>query len=166
LRAWAGYGVGAIGLLANDESMKEWARGSFKLVACAANPDGSLPLEMRRADRALNYQIHAVSPLVMTAVMLGSASFDGFSECNGALRKIVDFTLAAAKDPAIVEKINGKPQVFNAGDQVHDPFTMAWAEPYLAHVKDPALNAYVAPLRPLMNSKLGGNLTKIYGKNS
>jgi hypothetical protein len=33
-------------------------------------------------------------------------------------------------------------------------------------VNDPALNAYVAPLRPLMNSKLGGNLTKIYGKKS
>jgi len=38
---------------------------------------------------------------------------------------------------------------------------MAWAEPYLAHVADAELDAFVEPLRPMSHSKLGGNLTEL-----
>lgn len=165
LRAWTGLAVGTIGLVVDDPTLLKWGQDSFQLVACQVSPDGSLPLEMGRADRALGYQIHAVSPLVLSAVLFASDTFDGFALCDGALAKIVAFTVAAAKDPTIVEKITGKPQVFLAGDEVKSPFTMAWAEPYLAHVADPDLDAFVAKLRPLSNSKLGGNLTEIYGKS-
>ena len=163
LRAWSGLAVGAIGLAAKDETLLDWGRESFRLVACAATADGSLPLEMGRADKALHYQIHAVSPLVVSAVLLASPTFDGFTECDGALPRIVGFTLAAMKDPSIVTTITGKKQSFKVGDEVKQSFSVAWAEPYLGHVADADLEAFVAGLRPLSNSKLGGNLTRIYG---
>ncbi len=163
LRAWSGLAVGAIGLATEDPALVDWGRETFRLVACSADDAGALPLEMERADKSLHYQIHAVAPLVLMATVLGGREFDGFSECGNALKRIVGFTLAAAQDPSIVVAMTGETQSFRPGDQVEDPFVMAWAEPYLEHVDNPELEAYVAPLRPLSNSKLGGNLTLLYG---
>ena len=85
LRAWAGLAVGTVGLATDDQGMVDWGRQSFRVVACAANADGSLPQEMKRADRALSYQIYATSPLVMSATLFASPTFDGFTECDGVL---------------------------------------------------------------------------------
>ena len=161
LRAWAGLAAAAIGKAANDPAMIQWATRSFELVVCDAAADGSLPLEMGRADRALNYQLHATAPLVLTAQLLAGEGFDGYAVCGGKLEDIARFSLAALKDPTIVEAINGKKQTFASGKQQVEPFMMAWAEPFLAHRANPELDAFVEPLRPLSHSKLGGDLTAL-----
>jgi poly(beta-D-mannuronate) lyase len=161
LRAWAALAAAAIGKAGEDQAMIEWARQSFELVACDASADGSLPLEMGRADKALNYQLHATAPLVITAALLADEGFDGYAACGGKLEDIARFSLAALKDPALVEAINGKKQTFATGKQEVEPFMMAWAEPFLAHTADAELDAFVEPLRPLSHSKLGGNLTAL-----
>ena len=161
LRAWAALAAAAIGRAAADAPMIQWAKDSFELVACAASPDGSLPLEMGRAERALNYQLHATAPLVLTAELLAAEGFDGYAACGGKLEDIARFSLAALKDPAVVEAINGKKQTFATGKQKLEPYMLAWAEPFLTHVADPELDAFVAPLRPMSHSKLGGNLTRL-----
>ena len=161
LRAWAGLAAVAIGRVTADDALLGWGRSSFELVACQASADGSLPLEMGRADRALNYQLHAVAPLVVTADLLAASGYDGYAACGGKLDSIVAFSLAAIEDPTLVEAINGKEQTFSSGKQELEPFMMAWAEPQLRHRPSPELEAFVAPLRPLSHSKLGGNLTKL-----
>lgn len=161
LRAWAALAATAIGLNENDRDLIDWGKKSYELVECRANPDGSLPAEMKRGDLALHYQLHAVSALVMTAYLLHEDGADSFAACDGKIKTIVGFTLKAAKDPGIVTKINGKTQSYAKGDDKLEPFEFAWAEPYLSVVPDPALDAYVAPMRPLSHSKLGGNLTKL-----
>jgi poly(beta-D-mannuronate) lyase len=118
---------------------------------------------MGRADRALNYQLHAVAPLVVTADLLAPQGFDAYSLCGGKLNTIVDFSWKAAKDPALVEALNGKKQTLSTGAQKLEPYMMAWAEPYLAKTKAPELDAFVAPFREMSHSKLGGNLTLMEG---
>lgn len=161
LRAWAGLAAAAIGRLDGDTALLEWAKGSFELVACQANPDGSLPLEMNRADKALNYQLHATAPLIVTADLLKATGYDGYAACSGKLLQIAAFSLRAVDDPALVEAISGKRQTFQTGKQQVEPFMLAWVEPLLRHHPDAAISAYVDDLRPLSHAKLGGNLTRI-----
>lgn len=161
LRAWAGLASAAIGRLDSNRQLLDWGRASFELVTCQASPDGSLPLEMGRADRALNYQLHATAPLIVTAELLRSTGYDGYAACGGKLRTIADFSFAAAQDPALVQDITGKKQTLQTGEQDLESFMLAWVEPFLRVVPDSRIDALVNPLRPLSNAKLGGNLTKI-----
>jgi poly(beta-D-mannuronate) lyase len=163
LRAWAALAAASIGLAADNEALITWGEQSLELVACAANEDGSLPLEMGRADRALNYQLHAVAPLVVTADLLVPQGFDAYGLCGGKLHKIVEFSWQAAKDPTLVEALNGRKQTFSTGEQKLEPYAMAWADAYLAKFDAPELDAFVAPLREMSHSKLGGNLTLMEG---
>jgi len=161
LRAWAGLAAAAIGRLDNDKALLDWARGSFELVACQASADGSLPLEMNRADKALNYQLHATAPLIVTADLLKATGFDGYAACDGKLLQIAIFSLRGIEDPAIVEAINGSKQTFQTGKQTLEPYMLAWVEPLLRQHPDSSLDAFVEDLRPFSHAKLGGNLTRI-----
>jgi poly(beta-D-mannuronate) lyase len=161
LRAWAGLASAAIGRLDNNAQLLDWAKSSFELVTCQASPDGSLPLEMGRAARALNYQLHATAPLIVTAEILRPTGYDGYAACDGKLRTIADFSLAAAENPKLVADITGKEQTIQTGEQELEPYMLAWVEPFLRANPDSRIDALVAPLRPLAHAKLGGNLTKI-----
>lgn len=161
LRAWAGLAAAAIGRLDGDKALLDWARGSFELVTCQASPDGSLPLEMNRADKALNYQLHATGPLIVTADLLKATGYDGYAACGGKLLQIAAFSLKAVDDPAIVQAINGKEQTFQTGKQHLEPYMLAWVEPLLRHHPDAGIDAYVDDLRPFSHAKLGGNLTRL-----
>ncbi len=161
LRAWAGLASAAIGRFDNNRQLLDWATRSFELVTCQANPDGSLPLEMGRATRALSYQLHATAPLVVTAELLRPTGYDGYAACDGKLRSIADFSFAAAQDPKRVEAIAGKRQTLQTGEQDLEPYMLAWVEPFLRAVPDSRINALVNRFRPLAHAKLGGNLTKI-----
>ena len=53
LRAWAGLAAAAAGLVADDEDLLDWAAGTVELVACEADEDGALPLEMGRGHKGV-----------------------------------------------------------------------------------------------------------------
>jgi poly(beta-D-mannuronate) lyase len=161
LRAWAALAAAAMGRVDGDQRLLGWARDSFELVACQAAPDGSLPLEMNRADKAMNYQLHATAPLVVTADLLAATGYDGYAACDGALTRIADFSLAAAANPAVVEKVAGVEQTYQTGKQKLEPFALAWVENYLRHKPDPELESFVESYRPMSHAKLGGNLTRL-----
>lgn len=161
LRAWAALAAAATGRLDSDQNILDWARSSLELVACQASPDGSLPLEMNRADKAMNYQLHATAPLVVTAELLAATGYDAYAACDGALTRIAGFSLKAAADPAVVEQVAGVEQSYQTGKQKLEPFALAWLEPYLRHQPDAAAEALAEKYRPLAHAKLGGNLTRI-----
>lgn len=161
LRAWAGLAAAAIGRLDGERALLDWAKTSFELVACQASEDGALPLEMNRADKALNYQLHATAPLVVAADLLAATGYDGYAACDGKLAQIAAFSLRALDDPALVEAISGKEQTFQTGKQEIEPFMLAWVEPLLRHHPDAGIDAFVEDFRPLSHAKLGGNLTRL-----
>ena len=80
-------------------------------------------------------------------------------------RCIAEFTVAAAEDPKLVETITGRAQVFSGGGREEAAFFHGLGGAVSGQqVTDPEVENFVAPLRPLSNSKLGGNLTKLYKK--
>ena len=81
------------------------------------------------------------------------------------IEKAVGFALAGIEDPSKVAEIAGVHQSVPQGLAEQEPFTVAWLEAYLSLVSDGDLDRALAPLRPLSNSKLGGDLTLLYRNN-
>jgi len=162
LRAWAALAVARIGLTVEDAAMIDWADASVRLVVCQAAADGSLPLEMARRDLALHYQLHAVTPLVVTAALLQARGHDLFMACDRALHRTVGFTLDAFDNPKLVETLSGKPQSYFDGSEKLRGFELAWAEAYLSLFYAPRLTAFVASYGALGNSKLGGKQSLLW----
>ncbi|MEO8683989.1 MAG: alginate lyase family protein [Devosia sp.] len=164
LRAWATLAMASTGAITGDEKTLTWARDSYKLLVCGAGEDGAFPAEMERGERALHYQLHALAPLVVAIGLLDPEGKADEELCRSKLETIADFTLAAVQEPKLVADLVGKDQVFSGDDESKPaPYQLAWAEPYLARYPDAALEAYIKPLRPLRYSKLGGDLTAVYG---
>ncbi len=161
-RAWAGLAAAQVGAITGQQNLLDWGAQTNEMLICSANPDGSLPEEMKRKDKALHYQLHAVAPIVMTARILHSSKPDSLGVCDGKLDKIVDFTIAALANPEVVADIAGTKQSFQTRKEKLKPFQIAWLEAYLSLREDTVALALAKSYRPLANSFLGGNLTRYY----
>ncbi|WP_296038697.1 alginate lyase family protein [uncultured Agrobacterium sp.] len=162
-RAWAGLAAAQVGAIANRQDLLDWGAQTNEMLICSANDDGSLPEEMKRKDKALHYQLHAVAPIVVTAQILAASIPGAPSVCQGKLDKIVDFTIAALTNPALVTDLADAKQSFQTRREKLRSFQVAWLEPYLYLQRDDKQALDLAnSLRPLSNSFLGGNLTELY----
>ncbi|EPX86010.1 alginate lyase family protein [Salipiger mucosus] len=162
LRAWAGLAATAVGRTADDEVLTSWRAHTLALVACQADEDGALPLEMDRGPRALHYQLHAVGPLVVSAGLLEQDGYPAFGICDDAVPRIVDFTTRAVEAPELAEEKAGEPQTYQKGEDEVQAFELAWADAYLSFFEDAELARLVEPFRPLGNSKLGGDQSLLW----
>lgn len=162
LRAWAGLAAAAVAAITTDRDLSAWAANTVQLIACQADAAGALPLEMARGPRALHYQIHATSPLVVTAALLHDTRPDLFDLCGGAIHRIVDFLPRVFADLTIAQRLAGERQTYQTGEDDLRGFELAWAEAYLSLFDDAALTAFVDGYRPLGNSSLGGNQTLLW----
>ncbi len=156
LRAWAGLAVTRVGLTLDDPALIDWGAETLRLVACTAEADGSLPNEMWRGKLALHYQLHAVAPMVTTAALLQDERPELFTDCDGALQRVVQFTLEGLDDPSAVQKITGEKQTVGGTRKARD-FELAWVPAYLTLDPDPTIAARVDKVKELGNSKLGGD---------
>lgn len=163
LRAWAALAVARVGVTVEDATMIDWADASVRLVVCQVVEDGSLPLEMARQDLALHYQLHAVTPLVVTAALLQARGHNLFVACDQALHRAVAFTLNAFEDPDLIETLTGHPQSYFNGSEELRGFELAWAEAYLSLFYAPRLASFIATYGALGNSKLGGRQSLLWG---
>jgi len=163
LRAWAALAVARIGLTVQDDIMLSWADASVRLVVCDVAADGSLPLEMRRKELALHYQLHSVAPLVITAALLQAAGHDLFMACDRAIHRTVAFVLNAFDDPELAKAISGYDQTYFSGKDDLRGFEMAWASAYLSLFYSPALTGFTEKFGDLGNSKLGGRQSLLWG---
>nr|WP_321483060.1 alginate lyase family protein [uncultured Cohaesibacter sp.] len=159
LRAWAALAVIQIGLTIDNEDYIEWGLESHRVILDTIDPDGSLPMEMRRGKYALHYQLHAVAPLVTATAMLEEANKRNPKLYMDRLMMAAKFSLRAIEKPQLVEEKTDKPQTVKSGLLEQKKYQIAWLEPLLALEEDPQLDATIDDLRPLRNSKLGGNMT-------
>ncbi|MDO6591929.1 MULTISPECIES: alginate lyase family protein [Rhodobacterales] len=157
LRGWAALGVNLVGQIRNDPVALSWSQWSATLLQCEANPDGSLPQEMRRGKYALHYQLHAVAPMVLTTLLLEQQGRSIKGICDNALDRIVAFTIADLEAGEASEAYSGESQSLFDGTDELESFQMAWLEAYLVLSPNPDLDAYADQFRPLSHSKMGGD---------
>ncbi|WGW04284.1 alginate lyase family protein [Tropicibacter oceani] len=162
LRAWAGLAGAATADLTGDVVLRGWSTWSTAYVLCLANPDGSLPQEMTRGKYALHYQLHALSPLVTSVLMLERQGVSLMDRCDGALDRAVAFALSDLDSGDRTRQITGQTQSFFDGTARLEDFQLAWLEAYLVLNSDPAIENLASKRRPLSFSKLGGNQTLLW----
>lgn len=164
LRAWAALAGSAVALVTDDAVTRGWAAWSVAYVVCTADEDGSLPQEMSRGELALHYQLHAVAPLVVAAGLLERQGLSVMDKCGRAMDRVVGYTLRdVSAGGAETQARTGVDQTVEAGLEALKDFQLSWGEAWLRLRSDPALEAAIAPRRPLKYSKLGGDQTRIWG---
>ena len=164
LRSWAALAAAASAALSDDPITRGWAAWSTKYVLCTANEDGSLPQEMSRGRLALHYQVHAIAPLVTTALLLERQDLPVRDLCGGALARAVAFTLADMEDGRLSAGITGVVQSYFDGSDTFDPFQMAWLVPWYHLSGDPEIADRIATFDTLSYSKLGGDQSLIWAQ--
>lgn len=162
LRAWAALAGAAVADLTGDEVTRAWALWSATYVACTAGPEGALPQEMTRGKHALHYQLHAVAPLVVAAAIWHRQGTDLMGQCDGALERAARFAVQDLEDGAMSREITGAEQSFFDGTRQLGAFQLAWIEAYLTLRPDLEMDAAIAEMRPVSNSKLGGVQTGLW----
>jgi poly(beta-D-mannuronate) lyase len=150
---WAGVELAAIGVVANDRKDFDWAMAAYDNGVDQIQPDGSLPLEMARGGRALHYHLYALAPLVLLAEFGEANHLDLYAHANGAIHRLVNFSVAGVQDPSPFVKATGVQQEVPkplSGDQI------GWAPPYLQRFPNPTLERLVQAAPTLSVYYLGG----------
>ena len=150
---WAGFAIAAAGIAADDRSLFNWGMNAYLQGVNQIKPDGSLPLEMGRAGRALHYHLYALAPLVFLAEFGEANGVDLYSANNFAFRRLVALCLAGLRDPAAFGQRVGiaqeMPPELGAGE-------IGWARPYLHRFPDPELEKLMNSVQSLSYTDWGG----------
>lgn len=162
-RYWSGLGVAAAGIAANRRDLFDWGVEAAHIGLRQVQADGTLPLELARKDRARDYHLYALSPLVMLAELGWANGVDLYTDEDGALKRLARLVLLTMDDASYFEKKTGKPQK-PYPDSDTRASRMVWMEPYHARFPDPRMEALLKPVRPLNSKYLGGKLSEIYAK--
>jgi poly(beta-D-mannuronate) lyase len=150
---WAGVELAAIGVAANDRRDFDWAMATYDNGIDQIQSDGALPLEMARGGRALHYHLYALAPLVLLAEFGEANHLDLYAHANGAIHRLVNFSVAGLQDPAPFVKATGVQQEVPkiiTGDQI------GWAPPYVRRFPDPTLERMMRTAPSLSVYYLGG----------
>jgi poly(beta-D-mannuronate) lyase len=137
---WAGVELAAIGVAANNRKNFDWAMATYDNGVDQIEPNGALPLEMARGSRALHYHLYALAPLVLLAEFGEANHLDLYAHANGAIHRLVNFSVAGLQDPTPFAKATGVEQEVPktiTGDQI------GWAPPYVERFPNPALERMV-----------------------
>ena len=151
---WAGVEVGAIAIAGNDRSMFDWAIAAYRNGIKQVTPEGTLPLEMRRGQRALHYHLYAASPLVYLAEFGEDNGIDLFAENNYALKRLVNRSIAGLAGSGYFDQEAGIKQDAPNGQPTAE--AISWGRIYVKRFPDPAIKALLSQASSLSYMYLGG----------
>jgi len=159
---WAAWAIMATSVVENRRDEFDWAVKVYRIFASQADADGYLPNELKRQTRALGYHNFAITPIAMIAAFGKANGVDLASAGNGALTRVAKRTLQGIADPNMFVARSGgfRQELENVSKQ---PTELAWLEPYCWTVGcqgDMASKA--ASLRPMKNTRLGGDVTAVF----
>ncbi|MDQ2821272.1 MAG: alginate lyase family protein [Pseudomonadota bacterium] len=161
---WAGLAAAGVAVVSDDRTMLAWSAKTYRDAVCGATGQGGLPLELQRGKKARDYHLFALNALVPLAAILEKNGIAAFAECDGAVHRIVHFSLKAADDPAALALLAGaQQQPLPGGVALQHQF--AFMEIYRRAFpgKAPFETCWLA-LRPLKSSSLGGDQTLLYAQ--
>lgn len=151
---WAGVEIAAIAIAADDHSMFDWAMATYANGVKQITPEGTLPLEMRRGQRALHYHLYAIAPLVYLAEFGKDNGLDLFAENSLALKRLVDRSIAGLKGSGYFDREIGIPQDAPKGPPTAEE--ISWAKVYVHNFPDPEISSLIAQAPSLSYMYLGG----------
>lgn len=156
---WAAWAVMAAAIAADDGDLFDWSVGRFRHALAQIQADGTLPLELKRRQLALAYHNFALAPLILLREGSAQNGVRLSSEEEQKLQRLIDRVLSSFEDPSLIAAKSGHPQDMSKVSETH----LAWLEPYYARSRDRRALALLHEYRPMTFSRLGGNLTALFG---
>lgn len=162
---WAAWGVMATSVITDRRDLFDWSTRMYGVFTQQVDAEGYLPNEIKRETRAAGYQLYAVTPLAMVAAFGKANGVDLAGEGNAALSRAVGRALSVYDNPGEYERKTGKRQTLEGADEQRSK--MAWLEPYCWTVSCEGVAASkLQELRPMNNSRLGGDLTRVFRRGA
>ncbi|SHJ95551.1 Alginate lyase [Roseomonas rosea] len=158
--AWAGLAVAAAGVAAGERALLDWGVERLRNQLLQVDERGALPQELRRGAMALHYHLFAFDALAALE-RLAVANGIALTEAEAAAyRRLRDFTLAAAREPARIQALVGVAQTNPLRAPVEAPLARAPGLEIASMVMpDAESEAALAPFRPYASVWLGGEVT-------
>lgn len=162
---WAAWSLMAASVVTNRRDLYDRALLFYRTFEKQIAADGSLPNEMARASKALNYHAYSLQPLSMIAAFGKANGVDLGSEGEAALPTLVARVLEGVDNPDLFVASAGADQDLGKLDTKTG---WSWIEPYcwaVGHCND-ILGNRLTSGRPYSNTRLGGDLTSLFSKAS
>ena len=153
LTYWGALGVSATGIATGRRDLFDWGIGVYRQATKQIAGDGTLPLEMDRAAKALHYHLFAVAPLVMIAELGERNGLHLYKEDDGALQRLVKRTTDGLVNPAYFAE---KTHIAQEMPSELDGSAIGWAVPYEARYPDPVVASLLAKASSTADWQLGG----------
>jgi poly(beta-D-mannuronate) lyase len=150
---WAGLAISAAGIAAEDRKLFNWGMNTYREGTRDITNDGTLPLEMQRAGRALYYHLYALASLVMLAELGESNGIDLYAEKRHAIQRLVDRCAAGLQDPSFFVQHTGVPQDMPTD---LDAWEIGWARPYIRRFPNANLSSLLSKAPDLSYTTWGG----------
>lgn len=151
---WAGVEVGAIAIAADDRPLFDWAIATYHNGVDQITLEGTLPLEMRRGQRALHYHLYAIAPLVYLAEFGKDNGNDLFAAKDYSIKRLVNRSIAGLQGSGYFDKETGIKQDAPNGPPTAE--AISWAKIYVKYFPDPAISALISQVSNLSYMYLGG----------
>ena len=151
---WAGVEIAAIAIASNDHLMFDWAMKTYENGVQQITSEGTLPLEMRRGQRALHYHLYAIAPLVYLAEFGKDNGLDLFAENHFAIKRLVDRSVTGLDGSGYFDRETGIPQDTPKGPPTAEE--ISWGKVYVHSFPDAELSAQIAKTSSLSYMYLGG----------
>jgi poly(beta-D-mannuronate) lyase len=151
---WAGVEVSAAGIAANNRKLFDWGIDTYRVGVGEIEPDGSLPLEMKRGQRALHYHLFAAAPLVYLAEFGEDNGLDLYAEHRYALKKLATLSTRGLVDNSFFVKSAGVAQDTPKGPPTAEE--ISWAKIYVSRFPDAETSTLLTAAPSLSYMYLGG----------
>lgn len=151
---WTGVGIMATALATHDDALRAVAQGIYRKGIDDIAPDGTLPMEMARGQRALHYHDYATAPLVMMAELARLDGQDWYGWRDHAIERLAERVAAGYQDPSWFAQRSGVAQ-----EAAEPKGSSGWVEFYRLRSPHPELFAAMHDAGPFRDPRLGGNLT-------
>jgi len=157
---WAAWSVGMSAAVLENKELYNWAIDRAVYGVNQIKSDGTLPLEMERGARALNYHVFAAHPLVMMAALsVVNNGIDLYKVNNGRLLKLINISLQSLNDPSFFVSRTGKKQDAHL---IKNNSALAWVEVFSKQYQDDLADKYLRKYRPMKQTRTGGNISLLY----
>jgi poly(beta-D-mannuronate) lyase len=149
---WTGFAAGAVGTATGAARHLDYSRRAYDAGMTDIQADGTLPLELARRQKALDYHNYALAPLVLTAELAALRGEDWYGHEGGAIHRLVARVLSGLKDPKTFAALAGETSV-----DVPRGGLLGWLAFYRIRFPD---RIDGAPAGPFHYPWLGGDLTQ------
>src|SRR6202034_1716551 len=102
---------GAVGTATGAARHLAYSRRAFDAGMTDIKADGTLPMELARRQKALEYTNYALAPLVMAAELAALRGEDWYGRDNGAIHRLAARVLSGLRDPKSFAALAGEPAV-------------------------------------------------------